>query len=227
MIVDFILQILYGFHQATPPANVVSAFEQVGICSRSTRLDPYMVRREAFVDRARARLVVKELGLFRDRPRIEQAHRQLKIADINNALQRALPPPPSAPTAAPPAPPAAFYAPNVPPASLTAALMMAPPTAPTARVFPPTAPNAPNAPMMAPYAAAQTLAPLPRPAALPSLVPFFFFPFDSLFLFLFILLCFIFLLYNRTFFFNFNNATLCSAGNLQEFVFLQGTVRRL
>ena len=36
MISDFIVQILTAFHEATPLANVVSAFEQVGICSRYT-----------------------------------------------------------------------------------------------------------------------------------------------------------------------------------------------
>ena len=66
MIVDFIVQILTAFHEATPPTNVVSAFEQAGICSRSTGQDPYMVHRETYVDRACARQVIKELGLFRD-----------------------------------------------------------------------------------------------------------------------------------------------------------------
>ena len=89
MIVEFILQILTAFHQATPPKNVVSAFEQAGICSRSTGPDPYMPYRETFVDRARVRLVIKELGLFRDEQKIEQPHQQLKIANMNNALQRA------------------------------------------------------------------------------------------------------------------------------------------
>ena len=117
MIVDFILQILTAFHQATPPKNVVSAFEQAGICSRSTGRDPSMVRREAFVDRARARLVVKELGLFRDEHEIEQAHHQLKIADMNNALQRALfnTAPLTAPSAPPPPLPAAHRAPSLAP----------------------------------------------------------------------------------------------------------------
>ena len=89
MISDFIVQILTAFHEATPPANVVSAFEQVGICSRSTGEDPYMVLRETYVDPARAREVVRELGLFRDLRKIEHAHHQLKISKMNNALQRA------------------------------------------------------------------------------------------------------------------------------------------
>ena len=40
MIVEVILQILTTFHQAPPHKNVVSAFKQAGICSRSTRVDP-------------------------------------------------------------------------------------------------------------------------------------------------------------------------------------------
>ena len=91
MIVDFILQILHAFHQATPPANVVSAFEQAGICSRSTGPDPYMVRREAFVDPTRARLVVNELRLFRELRRIEDPQpRQLKISELNQTIGQAL-----------------------------------------------------------------------------------------------------------------------------------------
>ena len=89
MISDFIVQILTAFHEATPPANVVSAFEQVGICSRSTGEDPYMALRETFVDPARAREVVRELGLFRDLQKIQREHRQLKITKVNEALERA------------------------------------------------------------------------------------------------------------------------------------------
>ena len=40
LIVDFILQILYAFHQATVPITVVATFKQAGICSRSTGADP-------------------------------------------------------------------------------------------------------------------------------------------------------------------------------------------
>ena len=68
LIVDFILQILYAFHQATVPITVVAAFKQAGICSRSTGPDLYMVGREAFVDPTRARLVVDELRLWRIGP---------------------------------------------------------------------------------------------------------------------------------------------------------------
>ena len=102
MIVKFILQILTAFHEATPPSNVVSAFEQAGICSRSSGTDPYMARRETYVDRSRAREVVKELGLFRDLPRIEEEHQQLKIADMNSAMQRAMQGEEAAPTSSAP-----------------------------------------------------------------------------------------------------------------------------
>ena len=63
---NFILRILAAFHQATYRENVVSAFEEVGIWSRSTGPDPYMVGREVFVDRARALEVVYKLGLYAD-----------------------------------------------------------------------------------------------------------------------------------------------------------------
>ena len=91
LLADFILQILKAFHQATYRENVVSAFAQAGICSRAFARDPYMVAREAFVDPARALLVVRRLGLYADqRPIPDEPHRQLKIVDLNSALQRAL-----------------------------------------------------------------------------------------------------------------------------------------
>ena len=69
--------------------NVVSAFQQAGICSRSDRPDPYIVHHEAVVDRARARLVIEELDLFVDnRPLQEQAHAQLGVDDINLEIER-------------------------------------------------------------------------------------------------------------------------------------------
>ena len=85
---EFILQILKAFHEATSPINVVSAFEQAGICSRSDRPDPYMVHHKAVVDRARARLVVDELDLFINAERLpDQAHAQLRIEDLNLEIQ--------------------------------------------------------------------------------------------------------------------------------------------
>ena len=71
LVANFILKILAAFHQATHRENVVSAFEQAGICSRSTGPDPYMVGRDVFVDRARAREVVNKLGLYADLERVE------------------------------------------------------------------------------------------------------------------------------------------------------------
>ena len=133
MIVDFILQILAALHEATPPSNVVSAFEQAGICSRSTGPDPYMARREAFVDRARARQVIKELGLFRDEQKNEQAHQQLKISNMNDALQRAQmggEPAASSSTAPAPCRPSSAVAAR---SALTAPL---PPTPPRAHLLP-------------------------------------------------------------------------------------------
>ena len=61
---EFILTILQAFHQATTPLRAVSAFEQVGICSRFAN-DVDLVRRAAFVDPTRARLVMEETNLFR------------------------------------------------------------------------------------------------------------------------------------------------------------------
>ena len=91
MLVDFILQILAGFHQATHRENVVIAFGQAGICSRSTGPDPYMVLREAFLDRARARAVVDQLGLYEDRERVpELPGEQIRISTLNSELGRAL-----------------------------------------------------------------------------------------------------------------------------------------
>ena len=88
MLAEFILQILKAFHEATSPINVVSAFEQAGICSRSDRPDPYMVHHKAVVDRARARLVVDELDLFINAERLpDQAHAQLRIEDLNLEIQ--------------------------------------------------------------------------------------------------------------------------------------------
>ena len=50
-----------------------------------------MIGREAFVDPARARIVVRSLGLYADRMRVQDnPHRQLKIADLNSALTTAL-----------------------------------------------------------------------------------------------------------------------------------------
>ena len=86
---EFVLQILKAFHEATSPMNVVSAFQQAGICSRSDRPDPYMVHHKAVVDRARARLVIEELELFVDnQPLQEQAHAQLGIDDLNLEIER-------------------------------------------------------------------------------------------------------------------------------------------
>ena len=69
--------------------NVVSAFQQAGICSRSDRPDPYMVHHKAVVDRTRARLVTEELELFVDnQPLQEQAHAQLGIDDLNLEIER-------------------------------------------------------------------------------------------------------------------------------------------
>ena len=91
LMANFILQILAAFHQATHRENVVSAFEQAGICSRSMGPDPYMVRREVYVDRARAREVVNQLGLYADLERVEELPgQQLTIADLNSELERAL-----------------------------------------------------------------------------------------------------------------------------------------
>ena len=61
---EFILTILQAYHQATTPPRVVSAFEQVGICSRIAN-DVDLVQRVAFVDPTRARLVMEETNLFR------------------------------------------------------------------------------------------------------------------------------------------------------------------
>ena len=86
---QFIQQFPKAFHEATSPVNVVSAFEQAGICSRSDRPDPYMVHHKPIVDRARARLVVDELGLFVDAQPVEEPrHSQLKIDDLHRELQR-------------------------------------------------------------------------------------------------------------------------------------------
>ena len=53
--------------------------------------NPYMVALEAFVDPVRALLVVRRLGLYADqRPIPDEPHRQLKIVELNSALQRAL-----------------------------------------------------------------------------------------------------------------------------------------
>ena len=91
LLADFILQILKAYHQATPPDNVVSAFEQAGICSRATGIDPYMVGREAFLDPTRARLVMRSLGLFTDHvPVRDLPRRQLKIDELNCTLRTVL-----------------------------------------------------------------------------------------------------------------------------------------
>ena len=78
---DFILHILKAFHEATSPINVVSAFQQAGICSRADRPDPYVVYHKPVVDRARARQVIRELDLFLAEERLqEETH-------INSKLQ--------------------------------------------------------------------------------------------------------------------------------------------
>ena len=85
---QFILCILQAFHQATTPQLVISAFEQVGICSRASE-GHNLGKREAFVDPTRARLVVAETGLFRDtEPVANKRNRQLRIADLNSYFQR-------------------------------------------------------------------------------------------------------------------------------------------
>ena len=84
---DFIITILQAFHKATTPPRVVSAFEQAGICSRFAPGDD-LNQREAFVDPTRARLVMEETGLFRDRVPVPDArHRQIKILDLNSEDQ--------------------------------------------------------------------------------------------------------------------------------------------
>ena len=89
---EFILTILQAYHQATTPPRVVSAFEQVGICSRFAN-DVDLDRRVAFVDPTRARLVMDETNLFRQTVPIEdQRHRQLRIADLNLESQREMAP---------------------------------------------------------------------------------------------------------------------------------------
>ena len=59
---EFIVCILQAFHQATARSLVVSAFDQVGICSRPSRGNNPPAR-ESFVDPTRARLVVDETVL--------------------------------------------------------------------------------------------------------------------------------------------------------------------
>ena len=49
MLADFILNILQAFHQATTPEQVVSAVEQVGICSRGTAGNLYTMREPCVV----------------------------------------------------------------------------------------------------------------------------------------------------------------------------------
>ena len=84
---DFIIAILQAFHQATTPPCVVSAFEQAGICSCFVDGGD-LNQRVAFVDPTRARLVMDETGLFRDRvPIEEERHRQIKIANLNSQNQ--------------------------------------------------------------------------------------------------------------------------------------------
>ena len=119
---EFILNILQAYHQATTPELVVSAFEQVGNCSRASA-DNNLARRETFVDPTRARLVIAETSLYRHRaPVPNPGHRQLRIADLNSFVQSQMAPPerqpdrrglPPTPTSRPPAP--SQPPPHVPP----------------------------------------------------------------------------------------------------------------
>ena len=89
---DFILTILQAFHQATTPPRVVSAFEQVGLCSRFAD-NVGLIRRVAFVDPTRARLVIEETDLFRNTAPVPDArHRQINIADLNSQNQNEMAP---------------------------------------------------------------------------------------------------------------------------------------
>ena len=89
---ESILTILQAFHQATTPPRVVSAFEQVGICSRFAN-DDDLVQRAAFVDPTRARLVMEETNLLQQTAPVQDPrHRQLRIADLNLETQREMAP---------------------------------------------------------------------------------------------------------------------------------------
>ena len=115
---QFVLCILQAFHQATAGPLVVSAFEQVGICSRTCEGNN-LRKREAFVDPTRARLVVAETGLFRDaEPVAIGRNRQLRIADLNSYFQRETPAHERqpAPRRALPPTPTSWFVSNSPPA---------------------------------------------------------------------------------------------------------------
>ena len=73
-----------------PPQPTVSAFRQVGICSREEE-QGNSLRRTAYTDPSVARLVKKEAGLFTDAPSVPRPpRRQLKICDLELESQRLL-----------------------------------------------------------------------------------------------------------------------------------------
>ena len=79
---EYILAILDAYEKAATRNNVASAFAQAGLLTMAP--DPLHPEREvAYVDPTRARVAVRELGLFADREPVPRPpHRQIRIEQL-------------------------------------------------------------------------------------------------------------------------------------------------